>query len=175
MTETGDISNSEPTDTFALVSGFYGPGSLAAWYLMNLMIVYSWRFDRQSRGRISINFLAALLYPLVAAGHFLIQIQNFPDDKEQQLIQYLYNFDNVEKQCLDLHVDRDKSVEQEDTYLRILAIATALKVVDVFYCWGTWLFIYLFVYCRNRRGTTAGRQAWPATVVTGAGFFSYNF
>ena len=68
----------DPYDDYALVSGFYGPGTMMAWYLMVASVIVTWSNNLDHRFRISGDFLAAFFYPMIAGGHVLIQIAQFP-------------------------------------------------------------------------------------------------
>ncbi|KAM5509981.1 hypothetical protein FOXYSP1_12947 [Fusarium oxysporum f. sp. phaseoli] len=57
-----------PSDIVLSTPGYYGPGSIAAWYCIPIT-----------------DFITAILYPAIAMIHFAIQLWNFPSDKTQYL------------------------------------------------------------------------------------------
>ena len=62
-------------DTFRyqLVDSLYGPGIVGAWLLTLCAVLISWTLNASSRRKdtISIDFIAALLLPMVAASHLV--------------------------------------------------------------------------------------------------------
>ncbi|KAH7079695.1 hypothetical protein FB567DRAFT_533134 [Paraphoma chrysanthemicola] len=65
---------------FRLVDSLYGPGTVCAWLLTLTAVVVSWTLNKASRRRdtISVDFLLALVLPLIAAGHLIALIVQLP-------------------------------------------------------------------------------------------------
>lgn len=68
------------TSRYQLVDSLYGPGTVGAWLLTICAVLISWTFNKSSRRKdsISIDFVGALLLPLVAAGHLIFQLSRLP-------------------------------------------------------------------------------------------------
>ena len=73
-------TNSSTPDSLALVNSFYGPGATACWYLTCLSCLVSWSLHPRKRESDSItaNFIALVTFPVVAAGHLVAQIHDYP-------------------------------------------------------------------------------------------------
>jgi hypothetical protein len=81
---------------YDLVSGFYGPGAVVFWLLAALAITITWSLrveHHADRDTLSNEFVGFLLYPVIAAGHLVIQMSQFPgqrhsiwDLKDKQLL-----------------------------------------------------------------------------------------
>ena len=71
-------------DRYALVSSFYGPGAVGGWCLICLGCLISLGIHRRKRGidTITADFIAALTFPTVAAGHLLSQTISFSKNRE---------------------------------------------------------------------------------------------
>jgi hypothetical protein len=65
---------------YQLVDSLYGPGTVGAWLLTLCAVLISWTLNASSRRKdtISVDFIAALLLPLVAAGHLVLQVARLP-------------------------------------------------------------------------------------------------
>lgn len=65
---------------YNLVDSLYGPGTVGAWLLTLCAISISWIFNKSSRRNdtISVDFIAALLLPLIAAGHLVFLLIRLP-------------------------------------------------------------------------------------------------
>lgn len=65
---------------YNLVDSLYGPGTVGAWLFTLCAVSISWTFNRSSRRKdtISVDFIAALLLPLIAAGHLVFLIIRLP-------------------------------------------------------------------------------------------------
>jgi hypothetical protein len=65
---------------YQLVDSLYGPGTVGAWLLTLCAVLISWTLNASSRRKdtISVDFVAALLLPLIAAGHVVFQIIRLP-------------------------------------------------------------------------------------------------
>ena len=59
-----------------LVNSLYGPGTVGAWLLIAMSVLISWAINRQSKNRdvISNDFVATIVFMLVAAGHLIYLI-----------------------------------------------------------------------------------------------------
>ena len=68
------------TSRYQLVDSIYGPGTVGAWLLTLCAVLISWTLNKSIRRKdsISIDFVAALLLPLVAAGHLIFQVSRLP-------------------------------------------------------------------------------------------------
>lgn len=72
------VGNGVDQDDHALISGFFGPGALAAWYQVLAAIAVRWVMVRTERFRITADFLAAMAYPVTTADYLLSRIAAFP-------------------------------------------------------------------------------------------------
>lgn len=65
---------------YNLVDSLYGPGTVGAWLLTICATSISWTFNKSSRRNdtISVDFIAALLLPLIAAGHLVFLLIRLP-------------------------------------------------------------------------------------------------
>ncbi|KAF5566802.1 hypothetical protein FNAPI_972 [Fusarium napiforme] len=77
MDSTSEIVLSTP--------GYYGPGSITAWYCIVAATAISWIWNPVHRFQPTSDFLAAILYPFITIIHFAIQLWNFPSEKTQYL------------------------------------------------------------------------------------------
>jgi len=68
------------TSRYQLVDSLYGPGTVGAWLLVLCAVLLSWTLNKSSRCKdsISIDFVGALLLPLIAAGHLIFQVSRLP-------------------------------------------------------------------------------------------------
>ena len=68
------------TSRYQLVDSLYGPGTVGAWLLTICAVFISWTLNASSRRKdtISIDFIAMLLLPMIAAGHLVFQIVRLP-------------------------------------------------------------------------------------------------
>lgn len=68
------------TSRYQLVDSLYGPGTVGAWLLTLCAVLISWTLNKSSRRKdsISIDFIGALLLPLIAAGHLIFQVSRLP-------------------------------------------------------------------------------------------------
>ncbi|KAK2687924.1 hypothetical protein QWA68_013798 [Fusarium oxysporum] len=64
---------------------YYGPGSIAAWYCILPATAVSWTWNPVYRFQPTSDFIAAILYPLIAMMHFAIQLWNLSSHKTQYL------------------------------------------------------------------------------------------
>jgi hypothetical protein len=64
------------TSRYQLVDSLYGPGTVGAWLLTLCAILISWTLNTSSRRKdtISVDFVGALLLPMVAASHLVFQV-----------------------------------------------------------------------------------------------------
>ncbi|KAF5577882.1 hypothetical protein FPCIR_11865 [Fusarium pseudocircinatum] len=74
-----------PSDIVLSTPGYYGPGSIVAWYCVVAATAISWIWNPAHRFQPTSDFIAAILYPFIAMVHFAIQLWNFPSDKTQYL------------------------------------------------------------------------------------------
>ncbi|KAH7143287.1 hypothetical protein DER46DRAFT_581558 [Fusarium sp. MPI-SDFR-AT-0072] len=74
-----------PHDIVLSMPGYYGPGSIAAWYCIVAARAISWTWNPAYRFQPTSDFIAAILYPAIAMTHFAIELWNFPSDKMQYL------------------------------------------------------------------------------------------
>lgn len=69
---TATMSSPDDTnDTLSLVSSFYGPGNISCWLLTIAAVLVTWTLNPRSRQQdtITLDFMAALAIPSIAAGH----------------------------------------------------------------------------------------------------------
>jgi hypothetical protein len=73
-------SSKMDTSRYQLVDSLYGPGAVGAWLLTLCAVLIFWTLNPSSRRKdtISIDFIAALLLPMVAAGHLVFQVARLP-------------------------------------------------------------------------------------------------
>ncbi|KAF5643116.1 hypothetical protein F52700_2831 [Fusarium sp. NRRL 52700] len=74
-----------PSDIVLSTPGYYGPGSIVAWYCIAAATAISWIWNPTHRFQPTSDFLAAILYPFIAMIHFAVQLWNFPSGKTQYL------------------------------------------------------------------------------------------
>ena len=78
------MSSTEVTqsDEYALVSSFYGPGAVVGWYLTALACVISFSLHPRKRIRdlITVDLIAVLTFPTVAAADLIVQVRSYPRD-----------------------------------------------------------------------------------------------
>ncbi|KAI1016020.1 hypothetical protein LB504_009263 [Fusarium proliferatum] len=74
-----------PSEIVLSTPGYYGPGSITAWYCIVASTAISWIWNPAHRFQPTSDFMAAILYPFIAMIHFAIQLWNFPSDKMQYL------------------------------------------------------------------------------------------
>src|SRR5205814_3149259 len=65
---------------YQLVDSLYGPGTVGAWLLTLCTVLISWTLNASSRREdtISVDLIAALLLPLVAASHLVFLVARLP-------------------------------------------------------------------------------------------------
>ena len=70
------------TDRYALVSSFYGPGAVGGWYLTACACLVSLALDPRKRRRdsITVDLIAVLTFPTVAACHLISQVRSAPEN-----------------------------------------------------------------------------------------------
>ncbi|KAF5688133.1 hypothetical protein FCIRC_2040 [Fusarium circinatum] len=73
------------SDIVLSTPGYYGPGSIVAWYCIVASTAISWIWNPAHRFQPTSDFIAAISYPLIAMIHFAIQLWNFPSNKTQYL------------------------------------------------------------------------------------------
>lgn len=80
---TVEFTRPNMSDRYLLVSSFYGPGSVGCWLFTVASVVIAWTLNRRHRVKDTItnDLLATLTYPVVAAGHLLLQVRDFPGDR----------------------------------------------------------------------------------------------
>jgi hypothetical protein len=76
------------TSRYQLVDSLYGPGTVSAWLLTLCAIFISWTLNKSTRCKdsISLDFIGALLLPLVAAGHLIFQVSRLPYTAAETII-----------------------------------------------------------------------------------------
>ncbi len=69
-------------DRYALVSSFYGPGAVGGWYLTTLACLISFGLHPRKRraDSITVDMIAVLTFPTVAAAHLVSQIRSCPTE-----------------------------------------------------------------------------------------------
>ena len=65
---------------YNLVESLYGPGTVLAWLLTTVSVLISWTFNKRCRQEdtISVDFIAMILFPMVAACHLFFQVSRLP-------------------------------------------------------------------------------------------------
>ena len=108
-------------DRYELVSSLWGPGNTGCWYLTILSCLASWTLDPKKRasGSISIDFIAVLAYPAVAAGHLISLVHAFPYCRAKPSI----------------------LINDMDALKLVAAIETPLYTTDMFMVMGMMLFL----------------------------------
>jgi hypothetical protein len=74
------------TNDLSLVSSQYGPGPVVGWLLAAISVFLSWTFDSRlssnsirTRSRlISADFIATVIFPLIATSDILLQLSRYP-------------------------------------------------------------------------------------------------
>lgn len=164
-------------DPYSRISGFYGPGAFACWYLMITAVLVTWLFnDPRHRFRASNEFIAAAAFPLIATGHFIYLVASFPAEHKGYLIRNLGDLmvggiaapvvPTVPRSPLtesSTSDDSDQGVggKHTDLYPHVMAIYVALKVSDIYadLCWLAWGYA---TYHGERK---AGGRQRPAVAV----------
>ena len=69
---------------YALVSSFYGPGTVAAWYLTALgsIVSHSLHPRKGSTDSITADTIVVLAFPTIAAADLIIQLRSFVSEAE---------------------------------------------------------------------------------------------
>jgi len=69
-------------DRYALVSSFYGPGAVGGWYLTTLACLISFGLHPRKRraDSITVDMIAVLTFPTVAAAHLISQTGSCPTE-----------------------------------------------------------------------------------------------
>ncbi len=69
-------------DRYTLVSSFYGPGAVGGWYLTALACLISFGLHPRKRraDSITVDMIAVLTFPTVAAAHLVSQIRSCPTE-----------------------------------------------------------------------------------------------
>ncbi|CAH0055018.1 unnamed protein product [Clonostachys solani] len=145
------MAQNEASDYYTLVSGFYGPGALACWYLSIAAYIFnSLTAKREGKSHLfglSIEFLALMAYPIIAIGHLLIQINGFPVGYEKYLTENLLSCRESCDKGIPLPYDSPDGshlATHAELYPRILAMNPALRIQDsFFYICATALFFGL--------------------------------
>ncbi|RKL31561.1 hypothetical protein BFJ72_g10965 [Fusarium proliferatum] len=154
------------SDIVLSTPGYYGPGSITAWYCVVASTAVSWIWNPAHRFQPTSDFMAAILYPLIAMVHFAIQLWNFPSDKAQYLRanlmhiiigngaegpvseQYDYQYKN--------QVLFDKpGPDMFDIFPRVVTIDAALRINDN--CFWLCLIALGFVLVEQRKNWTEQR------------------
>src|SRR5450432_2751668 len=75
------------SNRYQLIYSLYGPGTTACWYLTVSSCFISWTLHPKKRvsGSIDDDFIAALAFPAVAAGHLISQVQGYPGPKDEMM------------------------------------------------------------------------------------------
>jgi hypothetical protein len=68
------------TSRYQLIDSLYGPGTVGAWLLTVSSVLISWTLNTFSRRKdnITVDFLATLILPLVAAAHLIFLVARLP-------------------------------------------------------------------------------------------------
>lgn len=160
------------TDPSLDVSGFYGPGSIACWYLLVSSVIVTWLWKPRYRFKVTNDFIAAVAYPLIANGHLLLQIIQFPPDKKKDLVDGLkLTFqNNYYGPPQHDSADQEASLsapEAEEVYSQVVTISVAM--------WMTGHFAYLCIvglalaYWFHRFSGHKWRQTRASCLVLSAG------
>lgn len=139
--ETG--AHSVNNDEHALISGYFGPGALAAWYLMMTSVAVTWTLDPTRRYKFSSDFLAAIAYPIIATGYLITRIAVYPttNGDDAYLLETLKTLHQDTYCAVQLVSDTQggdkimsihKGSETTTVYAQILAINSALCVLEIF-------------------------------------------
>ncbi|RYC78125.1 hypothetical protein BFJ63_vAg19001 [Fusarium oxysporum f. sp. narcissi] len=74
-------NSADDFDRLQLVSSFYGPGTTGCWYFTTLSCLLLWTLHpkRKNCDSIDTDFIAVLTYPVVAAGHLVVQLTTYTD------------------------------------------------------------------------------------------------
>jgi len=155
-----------PSEIVLSTPGYYGSGSIIAWYCIVAATAISWTWNPAHRFQPTSDFMAAILYPFVAMIHFAIQLWNFPSDKVQYLRanlmhitigngpegpvleQYDYEYKN--------QVLFDKpGPDMFDVFPRVVTIDAALRINDN--CFWLCLIALGFLLVEQRKNWTEHR------------------
>jgi hypothetical protein len=137
-----------------VASGFYGPGSLACWYLVILSSALSWLLNPLATFRLTVDVFAAIAYAVLAAADLLLRARRFPVDKAQYLVTNMVHV--LQRKPLgpvqaatDLgapHLPDDPaSADAVEVFPQVVAIDAALRVADTFICCCAWALVVLLL------------------------------
>lgn len=88
---SSSLWHSMSKNPLSAVSSFYGPGSIACWYLTAFSVLISWTVHPRKREKdsIDVNLIATLTFPCTAAGHLVWQtsllLKNCQEDSQQEV------------------------------------------------------------------------------------------
>ncbi|KAH7223034.1 hypothetical protein BKA60DRAFT_633247 [Fusarium oxysporum] len=143
--------------------GYYGPGSIAAWYCIVAATAISWTGKTAYRFQPTSDFIAAILYPAIAMIHFAIQLWNFPLNKTQYLRANLMHIvigngpEGPVSEAYDYEYKNpvlfDKpSPGMFDIFPRVVTINAALRINDN--CFWLCLIVLVFLLVEPRKHAT---------------------
>ncbi|EWG53268.1 hypothetical protein FVEG_17087 [Fusarium verticillioides 7600] len=152
-----------PSDIVLSTPGYYGPGSIVAWYCIAAATAISWIWNPANRFQPTSDFMAAILYPFIAMIHFAIQLWNFPSDKTQYLRANLMHIliGNGDEGPVSAKYDYqyknqvlfDKpGPDMFEVFPRIVTIDAALRINDN--CFFLYLIALGFLLIEPRKGWT---------------------
>lgn len=135
-------------DPYELISGFYGPGALACWYLMFASVLVTWIFNNPAyRYKISSDLVAFVLFPLIATGHVMYLSFRFPTEHLGYVVADLKRLSLSDYNGLindfphDGPFDGDKMTDDSDRpagarhahlHPLVMALHVALKLSDIY-------------------------------------------
>ena len=82
-----NTASAADVDRYVLVSGLYGPGMVVGWFLMIVSCFVSWTIHPRKRlsGSIDSDLIAILTLPVIATGHLISQLFNYPGRREDMM------------------------------------------------------------------------------------------
>jgi hypothetical protein len=131
-------------DAFALVEDWFGPGGVAAWYLLILSIILTWADNPYRRVHLSADFLAAVAYPVVAACYLLARTKDFPAEDATAA------WEVFDVHYRDIRLRRSFPDSKSPAFPKIIAIDFALRTVEIFLAMA----ILAFLRLRRKKSVT---------------------
>lgn len=142
--DLADDAGDHTDDAFALVEDVFGPGAVAAWYLLILSIIITWADNPRRRFHLSADFLAAVAYPIVAASYLLARTKEFPTQDAAAA------WEVFDLHYRDIRLRRSFPDSKSPAFPKIIAIDFALRIVEIFLAMA----ILAFLRLRRQKSVT---------------------
>jgi len=162
------MNNSAPDSDnhpYSLASSYYGPGALWCWYFTIASVTITWTVPPRTplrNKKLTLDLIAAVLYPVIAAGHFLRQLARFPVDKTAELIDGIDEI-TTPNPIHQLHLTNDSALRQ-----KIISINAPLRVCNIFVVLSlpSTLFLLVMFYSPSMRHLLKKPVFWTLPVTS---------